>query len=409
MGKVNEFGSIANNLKKYSYYVLKLSPLCVVFSVLVVWGYLGHFSRLDLLMGSVGDNTTLLSIFFSFVFVSVFISIIIMLPSINLMSLSYFTHESYITSTKRMPLITLLTSMSMLGFIFIFSSDSFSSFLSRYSYIDSIVSYIGEPFRSLLLSFFVSVVITCIRLKVKNSHNNIHTGFIKIVKVTGSIIITSFICFFSSLSIIMSISIVIMSIDGHTLSSFIYAFLFLSFYSLLSLFPAMVFYSRNYSTSSKDLLDAKKLKEFVFSVMVSLFFIVLIWPNGFLFMGSNVFSAIGVLDKRVHYYNVTSDKYYKELFPQSIWDTRSLSGKEDFFIKAVNMFSLNGVNLICPAYVENLRKKTLVSSFDEFPPKQDKYLVEHFKSMTKGCVVLGNDEFKQWDTIMDANGDFKSK
>ncbi|CNI51332.1 Uncharacterised protein [Yersinia mollaretii] len=64
MGKVNEFGSIANNLKKYSYYVLKLSPLCVVFSVLVVWGYLGHFSRLDLLMGSVGNNTILLSIFF---------------------------------------------------------------------------------------------------------------------------------------------------------------------------------------------------------------------------------------------------------------------------------------------------------------------------------------------------------
>ncbi len=64
MEKINEFGSISNNLKKYFYYVLKLSPLCIVFSVLVVWGYLGHFSRLDLLMGSVGNNTTLLSIFF---------------------------------------------------------------------------------------------------------------------------------------------------------------------------------------------------------------------------------------------------------------------------------------------------------------------------------------------------------
>ncbi len=33
--------------------------------------------------------------------------------------------------------------------------------------------------------------------------------------------------------------------------------------------------------------------------------------------------------------------------------------------------------------------------------------VNYFKSMTKGCVVMGSDEFKQWDTIVDANGNFK--
>ncbi|CNI64078.1 Uncharacterised protein [Yersinia intermedia] len=409
MEEVNRVGSFMSNFKKYCFYALKISPLYIVFSVLIIWGYLGYFSRLDLLMGSVNNNATLASIFFSFVFVSILISILIMLPSINLISLSYFVHESYITSAKRMPSITLLTAMSMLGFVFIFSSDSFSNFLTRHSDIKNIASYIGEPIRSLFLSFIVSVVITCIPLKIKNSHANIHSGLIKVWKVIFSIFIISFICFASSLSIIMSISIIMLNIDGYTFSAFIYAFLFLSFYSLLSLFPAMVFYSSNFSKNNKNWFDVKFLKEFIFSVMASLFFIILIWPNGFLFIGSSVFSVMGVLDKKTHYYNITSSKYYKELFPKSIWDTRSLSGRNDFFIKAVNMFSLNGVNLICPVYVENLRKNTLVSSFDEFPPKQDKHLVKYFKAMTRGCVVLGSDEFKQWDTIIGASGDFKEK
>ncbi|WP_192903217.1 hypothetical protein [Photorhabdus khanii] len=90
-----------------------------------------------------------------------------------------------------------------------------------------------------------------------------------------------------------------------------------------------------------------------------------------------------------------------------IWNTHYFGGRKDFFIKAVNVFSLNGKNLICPVYIENLRKKTLKASFDEFPPKNDNYLLNYFKSMTKGCVVMGSDEFKQWDTIVDANDNFK--
>ncbi|MGG6175597.1 hypothetical protein ACQV2C_19330 [Pantoea allii] len=405
--KEKSLTSTLNNLKKYLIYALKISPIYMVLSVIIVWGYLGHFSRLDLLVGAIENKTNLFSIFFSFIFISLFMSFAFILPSFNLILFSSFVKDSYITSTKKMPFITFITIVVMLASVFIFSSDVFSSFVKKYSYIDEVFSYLDEPLRSLLLSFIASIVSVVAIAKVKNSHKNRFSGPARIIKISASIIITSIICFFSSISISISISLVLMSIDGHTFFGYVYAFFFLSAYSFLSLFPAMVFYSRNYSFNNDGVFSYKIMKETSLAIMGSLLFIVCIWPNGFLFIGSTALSAIGVLDKRVHYYHITSEKYYRELFPVTIWGTKYLEGRRDFFIKAVNVFSFNGNNLICPVYVENLRKKTLVSSFDNFPPQKDKYLNNQFKTMAKGCVVLTSDEFKQWDTIMDAKGNFK--
>ncbi|MFZ8659914.1 hypothetical protein ACO1YZ_27830, partial [Klebsiella quasipneumoniae subsp. similipneumoniae] len=52
-----------NNVKKYLIYALKISPIYMVLSVIIVWGYLGHFSRLDLLVGAIENKTNLFSIF----------------------------------------------------------------------------------------------------------------------------------------------------------------------------------------------------------------------------------------------------------------------------------------------------------------------------------------------------------
>ncbi|MEG8664169.1 hypothetical protein [Klebsiella quasipneumoniae] len=396
-----------NNVKKYLIYALKISPIYMVLSVIIVWGYLGHFSRLDLLVGAIENKTNLFSIFFSFIFISLFMSFAFILPSFNLILFSSFVKDSYITSTKNMPFITFITIVVMLASVFIFSSAVFSSFVKNYSYIDKVFFYLDEPLRSLLLSFIASIVSVVAIAKVKNSHKNRFSGSAKIIRISASIIITSIICFLSSISISISISLVLKSIDGHTFFGYVYAFLFLSAYSFLSLFPAMIFYSRNYSFNNVGVFSYKVMKETSLAIMGSLFFIVCIWPNGFLFIGSTALSTIGVLDKRVHYYHITSEKYYKELFPATIWETKYLEGRRDFFIKAVNMFSFNGNNLVCPVYVESLRKKTLVSSFDNFSRQKDKYLNNHFKTMAKGCVVLTSDEFKQWDTIMDAKGNFK--
>ncbi|MCY9848409.1 hypothetical protein R0L47_21160 [Pectobacterium polonicum] len=402
-----ELTQFFNNAKKCFFYALKISPIYILSSIVIVWGYLGHFSRLDLLIGAIESKTTLISIFGSFLFMSVLMSFIFVLPSVNLILFSSFVKESYISSTKYMPYITLMMIISMLISIFILSSDLFASFAKENIYLETALFYISEPFRSLLISFIPPILFMVFTCKVKNTHANIREGFSKLIRVACSIVVTSFICFLSSISITLSISLLLMNMDGHTFSGFLYALFFLSFYSILSLFPAMIFYSRNFSFGNNDLFNIKVAKETIFSVLASLFLIFFFWPNGFLFISSNTLSVIGILDKRTHYYHVTSDKYYKELFPNSIWDTQSLKDRSDFFIKAVNMFSLDGKNLICPEYVENLRRKTLISSFDHFPPKQDKNLTENFKSMAKGCVVLSSDEFKQWDTIINAEGKFK--
>ncbi|GKW16709.1 hypothetical protein PEC301937_26580 [Pectobacterium carotovorum subsp. carotovorum] len=405
--KESELTHLFNNAKKFFLYALKISPICILLSIIVVWGYLGHFSRLDLLIGTIDNKTTLLSIFGSFIFISVLMSFVFVLPSFNLIIFSSFVNESYIANTKKMPYITLIMIISMLISILILSSDGFSEFSKKHVYIEKVFLYIDEPFRSLLISFIVSTIFTVFPFKVKNTHAYRDSGFKKFIKIAGSIIATLFICFLASISISLSISLLLMNMDGHTFYGFVYAFFFLSFYSLLSLFPAMIFYSRNFSFNNNGVFNFEVAKETIFSVLASLFLVFFFWPNGFLFISSNTLSTIGVLDKRTHYYHVTSDKYYKELFPNSIWDTKYLKDRSDFFIKAVNMFSLDGKNLICPEYVENLRRKTLISSFDHFPPKQDKNLTENFKSMAKGCVVLSSDEFKQWDTIINAEGKFK--
>lgn len=393
--------------KKYLVYALKISPIYMVFSVIVIWGYLEHFSRLDLLVGALENKTNLFSIFSSFIFISVFMSFAFILPSFNLILLSSFVKSSYIKGTERMPYITFITIIVMLISVFILSSDAFYSFVKNYEYIESVLFYMDEPSRSLTLSFMASMTSVIIFSKVKNSHKYIYSGISKAIKVINSVIITAVICFFSSLSISVSISLVLMNMDGNTFYGFIYALVFLSMYSFLSLFPAMIFYSRKYNYRNDGILSFNIIKETSFAVMGVLLLIVFIWPNGFLFVGSNALSAIGVLDKRTHYYHVTSEKYYQELFPKTIWETKGLAGRHDFFIKAVNLFSLNRYNLICPVYVEGLRKKTLITSFDSFPPQKDQYLNNHFKTMAKGCVVLTSDEFKQWDTIVDANGNFK--
>jgi hypothetical protein len=58
------------------------------------------------------------------------------------------------------------------------------------------------------------------------------------------------------------------------------------------------------------------------------------------------------------------------------------------FIKAVNMFSFNGNNLVCPVYVESLRKKTLVSSFDNFSRQKTNALIIISKLWQKVVLFL---------------------
>ncbi|TDB40697.1 hypothetical protein C5467_24790 [Photorhabdus khanii subsp. guanajuatensis] len=85
-----------------------------------------------------------------------------------------------------------------------------------------------------------------------------------------------------------------------------------------SLFPALIYYSRFYPKNKKPLFDIKIFKETIFAFVISISIIIVFWPNSFLLIGSSAFSEIGILDKRTHYYNIASDKYYKDLFPKSI-------------------------------------------------------------------------------------------
>lgn len=85
------------------------------------------------------------------------------------------------------------------------------------------------------------------------------------------------------------------------------------------------------------------MKETSLAIMGPLLFIVCIWPNGFLFIGSTSLSTIGGLGERVHYYHVTSEKYYNELFPATIWEAKFLEGRRDFLLRLLVCLLLMGI------------------------------------------------------------------
>ncbi|TDB42618.1 hypothetical protein [Photorhabdus khanii] len=140
----SDISAFFSAMKKYAIYALKIMPFYVVLSVFIVWGYLGHFSRLDLFMSSIDNKITLVYILISFFLISISISMIIIFPSFILILFSSFVDKSYIGSTRRIPSITYISSISMLASFFIFSSDAFLEFLKEYIYLEKVFFLLGK-------------------------------------------------------------------------------------------------------------------------------------------------------------------------------------------------------------------------------------------------------------------------
>ncbi|WP_236907074.1 hypothetical protein [Cronobacter sakazakii] len=185
----------------------------------------------------------------------------------------------------------------------------------------------------------------------------------------------------------------------------VFAWVFISLFSLLAFLPAIVHYSQKSDAQN----NSGAIKNFFVTAFIAVVFIVLLFPTlwSTLVFGSLV--SIGLVDTQPHYYRVDDEKFSPALFPQTVWQTQEMPGRDEkaFFIRGVNLFSTGSVNLICPAYIVKLRAQATARDYANFIPGNNEASVRYFRQMMKGCVVFETGEIRQWDTLFDANGAIK--
>jgi len=74
---------------------------------------------------------------------------------------------------------------------------------------------------------------------------------------------------------------------------------------------------------------------------------------------------------------------------------------EDFYIKGVNVFSVEGKNLICPIDVVKVRDEMYQRDCMSFIPSSDSKKLSELKKRAMNCLILEEGDIKQWDTLFD--------
>ncbi|MEA4687114.1 hypothetical protein VBQ50_26665, partial [Klebsiella pneumoniae] len=77
----NKLGEVKSLLVPLSKIITNLIPYMTIVSGVIIWAYLKNIGRMDLFVDALSLNAGLVSLLFSTLFLSVFISIALVLPS----------------------------------------------------------------------------------------------------------------------------------------------------------------------------------------------------------------------------------------------------------------------------------------------------------------------------------------
>ncbi|EAV5843747.1 hypothetical protein QEW03_004260 [Salmonella enterica] len=397
----NKLDEIKSLLVPLSRIVINLIPYMTIVSGVIIWAYLKNIGRMDLFVDAISLNAGLISLLFSALFLSVFISIALVLPSyiLILFKINNNTNDSHLTSAT--PVISLLLSIAFLCLVFLPYTGFVDRWLNGYKFsIENIMFII----------FIAIALICCISTIINYDFNDKNSKFKVFFKEVAYTTLNTFILFISILSISIPVSLLLKASKGEDTASILFALLFMIIFAFFTFLPAMVFYRdiEKQRTNKLDESVSKNIKNCAFTVMFSIFSITFIFPNiSTVFVYSSL-SSIGLIDKKPHYFKVSGENYKPAMFPASIWKTQTPSDiGDDFYIKGANLFSPGSTNLICPLYIVNLRDSAYQNDFSTFIPTNDEKKINYLKKMTKSCVVLDDPDVRLWDTLFDAAGQIK--
>ncbi|EKC6206924.1 hypothetical protein CDU00_18830 [Cronobacter sakazakii] len=386
--------------KRVGKYFVALLPYSTLLSGAIIWSYLTSIGRLDLLMGAFSFNIGLVSLLISAAVFSLATALTLVLPSAILLAhreINPGDPERYFN--KGLPWICFSVSFFYLTLVFLPHTTLVKKLTGDYVFsVEKIL---------LITALFATLLVICFNF-----------GFLLrplkpgkwqrvwlVLMWTGVLIANTFFILLPGLSISIPAGFLIHSSRGEGSWAVVFAWVFISLFSLLAFLPAIVHYSQKSDAQN----NSGAIKNFFVTAFIAVVFIVLLFPTlwSTLVFGSLV--SIGLVDTQPHYYRVDDEKFSPALFPQTVWQTQEMPGRDEkaFFIRGVNLFSTGSVNLICPAYIVKLRAQATARDYANFIPGNNEASVRYFRQMMKGCVVFETGEIRQWDTLFDANGAIK--
>ncbi|MBR9957592.1 hypothetical protein KEM66_09960 [Cronobacter sakazakii] len=386
--------------KRVGKYFVALLPYSTLLSGAIIWSYLTSIGRLDLLMGAFSFNIGLVSLLISAAVFSLATALTLVLPSAILLAhreINLGDPERYFN--KGLPWICFAVSFFYLTLVFLPHTTLVKKLTGNYVFsVEKIL---------LITALFATLLVICFNF-----------GFLLrplkpgkwqrvwlVLMWAGVLIANTFFILLPGLSISIPAGFLIHSSRGEGSWAVVFAWVFISLFSLLAFLPAIVHYSQKSDAQN----NSGAIKNFFVTAFIAVVFIVLLFPTlwSTLVFGSLV--SIGLVDTQPHYYRVDDEKFSPALFPQTVWQTQEMPGRDEkaFFIRGVNLFSTGSVNLICPAYIVKLRAQATARDYANFIPGNNEASVRYFRQMMKGCVAFETGEIRRWDTLFDANGAIK--
>ncbi|EOE5652454.1 hypothetical protein ACKJVO_001484 [Cronobacter sakazakii] len=386
--------------KRVGKYFVALLPYSTLLSGAIIWSYLTSIGRLDLLMGAFSFNIGLVSLLISAAVFSLATALTLVLPSAILLAhreINPGDPERYFN--KGLPWICFSVSFFYLTLVFLPHTTLVKKLTGDYVFsVEKIL---------LITALFATLLVICFNfgflLRPLKPGKRQRVWLVSMW--AGVLIANTFFILLPGLSISIPAGFLIHSSRGEGSWAVVFAWVFISLFSLLAFLPAIVHYSQKSDAQN----NSGAIKNFFVTAFIAVVFIVLLFPTlwSTLVFGSLV--SIGLVDTQPHYYRVDDEKFSPALFPQTVWQTQEMPGRDEkaFFIRGVNLFSTGSVNLICPAYIVKLRAQATARDYANFIPGNNEASVRYFRQMMKGCVVFETGEIRQWDTLFDANGAIK--
>ncbi|AKE12426.1 hypothetical protein [Serratia liquefaciens] len=386
---------VKNMLSAMGKRVAKLIPYVVLLSGVVVWSYLNSIGRVDIFPDILSFNAGLMSILVSVMIFALAISMTLIVPSSILIFIksAYEKNSRAVSVLSKLPAACLCLSILYLAMVFIPFIPEVAKVTKGY-----------EPGIVLIISIilFLSFCFVFLTL-MRNFKWNKDDGVISNIGVfIGHTCVNLFGTFSATMSISIPISFLMQSSKGESTTAVIFALLFMIAFSFLTFFPSVIYFTSMERTKCSVVSAIHQISLAIVGVVLVTF---LFFPNiSTIFIYSSL-NAIGLVSKTPHFYLINGEKYKPAMFHKTSWDTQVLSNMgEHFYIKGVNVFSVESKNLICPLAVVKIRDETYERDYVSFVPFADSKKIAELKKMTKDCLVLDDGDIQQWDTLFDDNG-----
>lgn len=386
---------LKNMLSAMGKRVANLIPYVVLLSGVVVWSYLDSIGRIDIFPDILSFKAGLMSILVSVMIFALAISMTLIIPSSILIVIksTYEKNSHAVSVLSKLPAACLCLSILYLAMVFI-------PFIPEVTKITK--GYEPRFIQIISIILFLSFCFTFLTL-MRNFEWNKNDGVISNIRVfIGHTLVNLFGTFSATLSISIPISFLMQSSKGEGTTAVIFALLFMIAFSFLTFFPSIIYFTNMGRTKYSIVSVIHQISLAIVGVVLITF---LFFPNiSTIFIYSSL-NAIGLVSKTPHFYLINGEKYKPAMFPKTSWDTEVLSNMgEHFYIKGVNVFSVESKNLICPMAVVKIRDKTYERDYVSFVPFADSKKIAKLKKMTKDCLVLDDGDIQQWDTLFDDNG-----